>query len=155
MYQPDTLAFSTANNQVLHSPVNRINILARHAASALLTSDTPTIFTVVRPQRDTSLAAQSFTARLRFWLSTRAAYLTFRTTLLLLDVAFVGSAAVRSVAWTWHVVRSALLHGPRSGEVRAKWNQKSGGFEDDLEQGMRRMAKDEFGVDLDESAFMG
>ncbi|MCO5590107.1 hypothetical protein L7F22_044076 [Adiantum nelumboides] len=38
-----------ANNQVLHSPVNRINILARHAASALLTNDSPTFLSIFRP----------------------------------------------------------------------------------------------------------
>jgi aarF domain-containing kinase len=40
-------------------------------------------------------------------------------------------------------------------ETQLVWKSHAGGFEDDLENGMRKLAKDEFGVELDENAFMG
>lgn len=142
-----------ANNQVLHSPVNRINILARHAASALLTSDSPTLLSIFRPhgkQKESSMMD-----RLKFWTSSRISFLTFRTTLLLLDGVFVGSALWRGLKWSYNLFFATITHGPFSKQARKTWNAQSGGFEDDLEQGMRQLAKDEFGVELDENAFMG
>lgn len=143
-----------ANNQVLHSPVNRINILARHAASALLTSDSPTLLSIFRP-RGQEQQQSTVMERSRLWLSTRISFLTFRTTLLLLDGVFVGSSLWRGLKWSWNFISASLTHGPFSKQARKTWNAQTGGFEDDLEQGMRQLAKDEFGVELDENAFMG
>lgn len=97
----------------------------------------------------------AFGVRLRFWWSTRLAFLTFRTTLLLLDGVFFGSALWHGIKWSWQLMSNSIAYGPWSAEVRRTWKAQSGGFEDDLEQGMRQLAKDEFGVELDENAFMG
>jgi aarF domain-containing kinase len=137
----------------LHSPVNRINILARHAASALLTNDTPTLYRVLRPRQ--SSTTLDFSNRFSLWLRTRLSFLTFRSTLFLLDIAFVGSSVLRVCHRSWLIVKNSVTHGPWSPEAKLIWKSKAGGFEDDLESGMRQLAKDEFGVELDENAFMG
>jgi aarF domain-containing kinase len=142
-----------ANNQVLHSPVNRINILARHAASALLTNDTPTLYRVVRPRSPSPDLDLSI--RFSLWLRTRLSFLTFRSTLFLLDIAFVGSSVLRACHRSWLIVKNSVTYGPWSPEAKIIWKSKAGGFEDDLENGMRQLAKEEFGVELDENAFMG
>lgn len=144
---------SSANNQVLHSPVNRINILARHAASALLSTDTPTLFRVVVPRAAARHLAISH--RFSLWLRTRLSFLTFRSTLFLLDIAFLGSSVLRTCHRSWLIVKNSLRYGPWSSEAKVVWKSRAGGFEDDLESGMRQLAKDEFGVELDDNAFMG
>lgn len=141
-----------ANNQVLHSPVNRINILARHAASALLTNDTPTLYRVLRPNQDSN---RQISQRFSVWLRSRLSFFTFRSTLFLLDIAFVGSSVLRVCHRSWLIIKNSILHGPWSQEAKIVWKSKVGGFEDDLESGMRQLAKDEFGVELDENAFAG
>lgn len=144
-----------ANNQVLHSPVNRINILARHAASALLTNDTPTLYRVLRPRYQNNQNVGHLSQRFSSWLQSRLSFFTFRSTLLLLDIAFVGSSVLRVGHRSWIIFKMSILHGPWSQEAHLAWKSKAGGFEDDLESGMRQLAKDEFGVELDENAFAG
>ena len=46
------------------------------------------------------------------------------------------------------------MSAPRSA-LLGKSDPNARGFEDDLEQSMRQMARDEFGVELDEGAFVG
>ncbi|CAO1628519.1 unnamed protein product [Parajaminaea phylloscopi] len=138
-----------ANNQTLGSPVNRINILARHAADALVTtSPTQSLLTVVFPPRNTSTA---FSARLSQWLSSRMAFVRFRGTLLVLDIAFFTSTFLH---WC-----SALLERTnplRSSASREEKRRRRGrGFEDDLEESMQRLARDELGVELRDEAFEG
>lgn len=120
-----------ANNQVLGSPVNRLNILARHAAAALIGGNTPTFIRTLRP---TSPDAPAFNARLAEWLRDRVAYLRFRTTLFVLDIAFVGSS--------WAHWLSFLVRAPAKalGLVKSADSDRGGGFEDDLEHSMRQMA---------------
>lgn len=73
----------------------------------------------------------------------------------LLDIAFVGSSVIRASHRSYMIVKTSVLHGPWSEQASLVWKSKAGGFEDDLENGMRQLAKDEFGVELDENAFMG
>lgn len=148
-----------ANNQVLGSPVNRLNILAKHAAAALIsTTETPSLYRVFRPVRDPALPpsspksklriGQSSTLQQRFsaWVKDRLDFLRFKTTLLVLDFAFVGSGVSHWLRYLFRAPLSALM---------GKSDPKAGGFEDDLEQSMRQMAREEFGVELDEGAFVG
>lgn len=128
----------TANNQILHSPVNRLNILARHASSALVsTSPTPSLIRVFFPRQ--SQPSNSLSGRLVTWLRSRMAFLTFRTTLFVLDLAFVGSAVVRSLHKASVIFVSSLKYGPFSKEVKRAASKTAGGFEDDLEAGMRQL----------------
>jgi aarF domain-containing kinase len=145
-----------ASNQALHSPVNRINILARHAASALIsTEETPTFYRALIPKKNTAGQQVELSHRLNIWFHSRTSYFTFRTTLLILDFAFVGSAFVKAFSKGWVVVKQSVLHGPWSQQAYIAWAAKTGGLEDDLEAGMRKMAKDEFGIELQDDAFIG
>lgn len=134
-----------ANNQVLGSPVNRLNILAKHAAAALISNtSTPSLYRVFKPLR--TQHRTSFSQRLSAWLKDRVDFARFRTTLLVLDLAFIGSGLSHWLKYFFRAPVSALM---------GKSDPKKGGFEDDLEQSMRQMARDEFGVELDEGAFVG
>uniref|UniRef100_V5GJP8 Putative mitochondrial chaperonin n=1 Tax=Kalmanozyma brasiliensis (strain GHG001) TaxID=1365824 RepID=V5GJP8_KALBG len=138
-----------ANNQVLGSPVNRLNILARHAAAALISNtETPSLYRVFRPLRNQQSAAGGSSIGQRFaaWVKDRINFVRFRTTLLALDLAFIGSGVTHWFRYFFRAPVSALM---------GKSDPNKGGFEDDLEQSMRQMARDEFGVELDEGAFVG
>ncbi|KAN0060806.1 hypothetical protein ACQY0O_007465 [Thecaphora frezii] len=141
-----------ANNQVLGSPVNRLNILAKHAASALLSPTTPTLYHVFFPIRPSSSPSpsngsdQGVATRMREWCADRLEFLRFRSTLLLLDIAFWASGFSH---WMLFLLRHPLM------VVKGQRDAQQRGFEDDLEKSMRKMAKDEFGVELDEGAFIG
>ncbi|GAC97021.1 potential mitochondrial chaperonin [Pseudozyma hubeiensis SY62] len=137
-----------ANNQVLGSPVNRLNILAKHAAAALISNtDTPSLYRVFKPIRTSNQTQRaSFGKRLSTWIKDRLDFVRFRTTLLVLDMAFIGSGISHWFKFFFRAPASALL---------GRSDPNKGGFEDDLEQSMRQMARDEFGVELDEGAFVG
>lgn len=137
-----------ANNQVLGSPVNRLNILAKHAAAALIANtETPSLYRVFRPLRTTPSAGMSTLGhRFAAWIKDRLDFVRFRTTLLVLDLAFIGSGASHWLRYFFRAPVSALM---------GKSDPNKGGFEDDLEQSMRQMARHEFGVELDEGAFVG
>lgn len=137
-----------ANNQVLGSPVNRLNILAKHAAAALISStDTPSLYRVFRPIRsNTALKDTSIGQRFSTWIKDRFDFVRFRSTLLVLDLAFIGSAISHWLSYFARAPASALM---------GKTDPNKRGFEDDLEQSIRQMARDEFGVQLDEGAFLG
>ncbi|KAL9931699.1 hypothetical protein V8E36_009485 [Tilletia maclaganii] len=205
-----------ANNQGLGSPVNRLNILAKHASMALLeTSETPTLRSVFFPRRsgrgagggdierredkfanahseperfhaakreggmpdsvadaDTKVidpansaakaAAQtpvpSFLRRLRTYLGTLGMFLRFRTTLLVLDVAFYTSGlryALRVIfvdEGVWKIV-SGRADGARLKKAIAGAAGGNGGFEAELQESMKRLARDELGVELGDEAF--
>lgn len=141
-----------ANNQTLGSPVNRINILARHAADALIaTSPSPSLRTVFfsRSRNRSSDTPSTFPQRLSLYISSGLAFLRFRSTLFLLDAAFVGSGAFH---WFQLLGKDPLYAiGWRS----ARDGDAGGNFEDDLEKGMQRLARDELGVELKSEAFQG
>ncbi|KAE8229964.1 hypothetical protein CF326_g5047 [Tilletia indica] len=205
-----------ANNQCLGSPVNRLNILAKHASTALLeTSETPTLGSVFfpgsrrgrgsgdvgqverredrfanafsEPERyrvakagqgssssstatksstgDTSLyndgPIPAFPSRLRTYLGTVGMFLRFRTTLLILDVAFWTSGlryALRVIfvdEGLWKIV-SGRADGARLRSAIAAGTGKgggNGGFEAELQESMKRLARDELGVELGDEAF--
>lgn len=67
------------------------------------------------------------------------AFLTFRTTLFVLDVAFVGSAVIRVLHKAGVILVSSIKYGPFSIEVKRAASKTAGGFEDDLEAGMRQL----------------
>ncbi|TKY84901.1 hypothetical protein EX895_005981 [Sporisorium graminicola] len=138
-----------ANNQVLGSPVNRLNILAKHAAAALIANtETPSLYRVFRPLHTLPSAGKTSTIGHRFaaWIKDRLDFVRFRTTLLVLDMAFIGSGVSHWLRYFFRAPVSALM---------GRRDPNAGGFEDDLEQSMRQMARDEFGVELDEGAFVG
>ncbi|SOV06695.1 uncharacterized protein UDID_01847 [Ustilago sp. UG-2017a] len=135
-----------ANNQVLGSPVNRLNILAKHAAAALIANtETRSLYRVFKPIRSKEVNS-TLGGRFSAWIQDRLDFVRFRTTLLVLDLAFVGSGLSHWLRYLFRAPVSALM---------GKSDPKRGGFEDDLEQSMRQMARDEFGVELDEGAFVG
>ncbi|KAK0530768.1 hypothetical protein OC842_003828 [Tilletia horrida] len=208
-----------ANNQCLGSPVNRLNILAKHASTALLeTSETPTLASVFFPRasgrggksgkgagqverredkfanahsepesfravkEDEGLSSSSstkvvrdaqhdagehgsvvpsFPRRLRIYLGTLGMFLRFRTTLLLLDVAFWTSGlryALRVIfvdEGVWKIV-SGRADGERLRKAIAAGTGRgngNGGFEAELQESMKRLARDELGVELGDEAF--
>lgn len=151
-----------ANNQALASPVNRINILARHAADALITTSQPSLFRVFFPKykqnnntdnsTTTTGTDASLTARLHEWTLSRISFLRFRTTLFILDTAFFSSALVHWMKLLWFDPYYALgLRRRRRHDAESK----GGGFEDDLEKSMQALARDELGVELRSEAFEG
>lgn len=159
-----------ANNQTLGSPVNRINILARHAADALVdiagtsAAQEPLgsagLLDVFFPRRsgrrqaldskETASQLPALRQRLGAWLRVRRDFLVFRGALLLLDVAFWASTLAH---WTRRAAARPLEFVGLASS--GKDGGKSGGFEDDLEHQMQRMAKEELGVELRSEAFEG
>lgn len=129
-----------ANNQALGSPVNRLNVLARHAADALIQERTSTLWKVISPPTNES---QDLSARFREWATNRRAYITFHMVLLLVDVAFQLSRFAHWFRWVFSYL-PFTPNGPRT----------RGGFEDDLEAQMRELARNEFGVELDADSFV-
>lgn len=139
-----------ANNQVLGSPVNRLNILARHAASALISNRTPTLRRVFFPvHANRSDTLPRFSERFHEWFTNRIAFVKFRSVLFVLDMAFVTSKVSHWMSFLFQRPLQAL------GLKKKEPGVQGGGFEDDLERRMKKMARDEFGVELDDSAFMG
>lgn len=152
-----------ANNQTLGSPVNRINILARHAADALVTTDqsSSSLLSVIFPSRyqhedkTGKVSPVTLKQRLGTYLASRSAFLRFRSTLLLLDIAFYTSAAVRWVSLFFRSPLYAVGLSNKGVIAEKERKQRRGGFEDDLEKSMQRLAKDELGVELHSEAFEG
>ncbi|KAK0556881.1 hypothetical protein OC846_000908 [Tilletia horrida] len=217
-----------ANNQCLGSPVNRLNILAKHASTALLeTSEVPTLARVFFPRRSSSSSGlgsgdierredkfanahsepevfrsakekeglpsvnpnsndeqsgatasstggkgasseaelvPSFPRRLRVYLGTVGMFLRFRTTLLLLDVAFYTSGfryALRVIFFDeglWKIIRGQadkerVRKAVAAVGVGSGSSSPLGGFEDELNESMKRLARDELGVELGDEAF--
>lgn len=128
---------------------NRLQIMAKHASTALLTNDTPTFYRALVPRKDTAGQQLQFSRRLNIWFHSRISYFTFRSTLFLLDIAFVGSSFWRGCQRGWLIIKTGIIHGPLSQQTKIAWKSKAGGFEDDLEQGMRQLAHDEFGIELE------
>ncbi|EPQ30183.1 uncharacterized protein PFL1_02299 [Pseudozyma flocculosa PF-1] len=138
-----------ASNQMLGSPVNRLNIMAKHASSALISPYTPSLFRVFFPLHHPTTRAPTeagLAKRMAEWLRDRVEFVKFRSTLLVLDLAFWASGLRY---WIKFLVRHPIK------AVSGSRDDEEGGFEDDLERQMRKMAKDEFGVELDEGAFIG
>lgn len=145
-----------ANNQALSSPVNRINILARHAADALITTSQPSLYRVIFPRKRQSQtdsdAPSTLPSRLNEWTLSRISFLRFRTTLFILDTAFFSSSLVHWVKLLWKDPYYAI--GLRRSRRDGK-DESDGGFEDDLERSMQALARDELGVELRPDAFEG
>lgn len=116
--------------------MNRINILARHATDALVsTSPSQSILAVFFPRRSgRELTSQppSFGGRLRQWLRSRIAFLRFRGVLLVLDLAFFTSTFFH---WCSATLRRDNLSASNSPRKRGR------GFEDDLEESMQKLAR--------------
>lgn len=137
-------AYLPANNQTLGSPVNRINILARHAADALVsTSVSNSILTVFFPRhhRGKGLSPSThFGERFSQWFGSRLAFLRFRGTLLVLDIAFFSSTFLH---WCSAVLTTNPLYtlGLAKPSKEAEKRKRGRGFEDDLEESMQRLAR--------------
>ena len=123
-----SLRIIQAANQSIGSPVNRLQILASSAAAALISSRPPLPST------------STLSTRTSYYLSDRAQYVRFKVALWGLGFVFQTSALYRWIKnvgiWTLSVV------GKGDG------TKDDSGFEDDLEKQVKRMAKDEFGVEL-------
>ncbi|SNX82614.1 uncharacterized protein MEPE_01320 [Melanopsichium pennsylvanicum] len=149
-----------ANNQVLGSPVNRLNILAKHAADALITNtETCSLYRVFKPKISPVLPTstggsigssyggkRTVGQRFSSWMKDRLDFVKFRSTLFLLDFAFLGSTMTHWIRYLFRNPKRALL---------GRFDSDPKGFEDDLEKSMRQMAREEFGVELDQGAFIG
>lgn len=117
------------NNQVLGSPTNRINILAHGAAAGMSINAPPS-----SANRDTRLVSI-----LRIWFDNLIKVWTFRSVLMLVDFGFF----LTQVRQWW--LKDSRHQKARRGE----------GFEDLLQRQLENLAKEEFGVTLDDTAFMG
>ncbi|RPB26564.1 hypothetical protein L211DRAFT_866438 [Terfezia boudieri ATCC MYA-4762] len=107
-----------ANNQLLGSPVNRLNILSLSASESLLPRN-PNYF------RTRGLGLGGL-------VKSYLHYAIFRITLVLLDLGFL-----------WVKVRSWIVGG---GE---------GGFEDEIEERLKRVAREEWGLEIGGGVFRG
>ncbi|KAF8317772.1 uncharacterized protein EI90DRAFT_3293460 [Cantharellus anzutake] len=119
-----------ANNQAMGSPVNRINILARRAAAGLLYS---------QPSDDREfdvMTRRQTRAIVLYTIQKYTSFLRFRFTLFLVDVAFHISNIL-----TW-------LHNTDD-----DLKDSSEGFEDELEENLRDIARTQFGMQISEDAF--
>ncbi|EGF99410.1 uncharacterized protein MELLADRAFT_94662 [Melampsora larici-populina 98AG31] len=113
------------NNQVLGSPSNRINILAHGAASGM------------NAYKVLSYSDGSFKEVTKDWIKHLARVWTFQITLVFVDLGFLLTR-----------IRQWWLR-----DVRGK--RKREGFEDLLQRKIEILAKEEFGITLDDKAFMG
>lgn len=113
--------------------MNRINILARHAAAGLLHNPPASL-----DRRDHKF---SLSSSLRAFANSRVAFLRFRFTLLVIDVAFYMA---NGFAW-FRIIRHRFFGDGK----RVSTNK----FEDQLEVELRDMARDKFGMQISEDAF--
>lgn len=122
-----------AVNQGLGSPTNRVNILAHWAAEGLRTTS-PTSDLLDERTRST-LQLTSDRSALSIWLGEKRKLWTFKIVLVFIDLGFVLS------------------------KVRQYWIRfttgREEGFEDLLQRQITQMARDEFGVEVDDTAFAG
>ena len=114
-----------ANNQLLGSPVNRLNILALAASKSLLPQNPNYLL------GDRGGKAGAVQRGGRAWLKSYLHYVVFRLTLTLLDLGF----------W-WVRLRRWVTGGP-------------GGFEEEIEERMRRVAREEWGLEIGGGVFRG
>lgn len=121
-----------AVNQGLGSPSNRINILAYWASEGLRRTY-PLDASIDKYTRDTLQIESS--NRLRTWFNEKRKLWTFQVVLFFIDVGFVLTK-----------VRQVWLRVVRGREE---------GFEDLLQQQVNQMAREEFGMELDDNAFAG
>ncbi|KAI9096656.1 ABC1 family-domain-containing protein [Phlyctochytrium arcticum] len=120
-----------ANNKSLGSPVNRINIMANRAVQNL--GDDWSVWGTSGGLRDKSRPPSSsivsfVTSRLNYW--------TFRSTLFVTALAFHLSRAVQQLRYLFLGIRGS-------------------GFEDLLDNTMKKMAKEQFGLVVDDTVFEG
>ncbi|KAM0752758.1 ABC1-domain-containing protein [Meredithblackwellia eburnea MCA 4105] len=120
-----TMRMVQANNQSLGSPTNRINIMAHWAATGLKTD---------LVQHSPALGVR--VGGILPWVKERMRLVVFRTVLLAVDVGF----------WVtrW---RQWLLE--------RVWGRNNEGFEDVLQRQVSEMARNEYGIELDDQAFAG
>lgn len=117
--------YGNSTAQALGSPSNRINILAHWAVTGLAVSST---------YQPTGMATK-FALKPYIWEKTQL--LIFQVALFAIDLGFVITQ-IRQ----WVLKKAG---GKKEGE----------GFEDILQRQVSAMAREEFGVELDESAFTG
>ncbi|KAI5801752.1 hypothetical protein DFH27DRAFT_525363 [Peziza echinospora] len=118
-----------ANNQLLLSPVNRLKLLATAASLSL----TPGGANYAYPFQDplsVSNFASSISPRVSFFLQGYLRHVAFRITIFVLDLGF----------WFTRV---------------RQWVFGGKGFEDELEERMKRIAKEEWGVEIGGGMFEG
>lgn len=115
--------------------MNRINIFAHYAALGLV-SNTPS---------NTPTSRLTLSERIHTFINTRYTSFRFRLTLFAVDVAF-------RLTNIYAVLKHLKNRLPLIGDKNAVGK---GGFEDELEESMKRMAKSEFGVELGDEAFQG
>ncbi|KAF8311371.1 ABC1-domain-containing protein [Clavulina sp. PMI_390] len=172
-----------ANNQALGSPVNRLNIMARHASSGLVSDPPPFVpdlaavtssavgseeelqmqvvptATVIGDGALDASVAPTYPVPASTRLSdaerlqTYLTFLRFRTALFAIDAAFY---LTNFVAWWIGVQRGvASLVYRNSGDASDAdgKGKKIGKFEDVLEEKMRDMAKSNFGVVIPDEEF--
>ncbi|PLW34527.1 hypothetical protein PCANC_19231 [Puccinia coronata f. sp. avenae] len=128
------------NNQVLGSPTNRINILAHGAAAGMAINPPSAALLVGSPASVRSVVSGWVDGVVKLW--------KFRAMLMLVDVGFFLTQ-VRQ----WWLVRFVRRPSDQAGRPRRTSPRE--GFEDLLQRQLEDMAKEEFGVSLDDSAFMG
>lgn len=113
-----------ANNQLLGSPVNRLNILSLSASESLL----PRNPNYCRPEG----FGVGLGVRVRGLVKSYLHYSIFRITLVLLDLGF----------W-WARVRSWVT------------GRREGGFEEEIEERMKQVAREEWGLEIGGGVFKG
>jgi len=116
------------------SPVNRLNILARHASSGLLI-DTSRSSSSLPPTTDTTSTTPQPSVKewIHGYLSSRVSFLRFRTTLFAIDLVF---HLTNWTAWLSHT-RKRLAE--RIWGQQTRQSPRSGKFEDALEDRLREM----------------
>ena len=116
------------------SPVNRLNILARHASSGLLI-DTSNSLSPLSPTTDVaSLSSHSSVKeRVHEYILSRISFLRFRTALFAIDVAF------HLTNWTAWLSLTRRRLTERIWGRQTERNARSGKFEDALEDRLREM----------------
>ena len=124
-----------AVNQGLGSPSNRINILAHWAAEGLRRTNPLEAGNGLDARTLATLQIDSTGHPLLTWLAETRKLWTFKIVLIFIDAGFILSK-IRQV-WV------RLVRG------------KEEGFEDLLQQQVSQMAKEEFGMELDDAAFAG
>jgi len=144
-----------------HSEPERFHAAKREGGMPDSVADADT--KVIDPANSAAKAAAqtpvpSFLRRLRTYLGTLGMFLRFRTTLLVLDVAFYTSGlryALRVIfvdEGVWKIV-SGRADGARLKKAIAGAAGGNGGFEAELQESMKRLARDELGVELGDEAF--
>lgn len=119
-----------ANNQVLGSPSSRVNVTAQWAARGYSS------FVGSRTLAEVGL---------RSWLHDRWQRVVFSVTLWAVDVMF----------WITSLKQRECLSSSAEPDFPGLTGDKSAGWEDRLQKQMENLARDEFGIEIDDTVFLG